>query len=111
MLNKKILHDSHNGVSFTLWTSTTVPFSTPTPQKNFHGQEQSPFSSKRMREVSIQFILTGGAILNLWDKESTNSHTIIILLQSHQTTLTPQQTGWSQYKMRSDYGYTRLLVN
>jgi len=40
-----------------------------------------------------------------------NSHTIIILPQSHQTTLTPQQTGWSQHKMRSDYGYTRSLVN
>jgi len=33
-----------------------------------------------MREVSTWFIMTGGAILNLWDKESMNSHTIIILL-------------------------------
>jgi hypothetical protein len=73
MRNKKILHDSHNGISFTLWTSTTVPFSlTPPKKKKNHGQEQSPFSSKRMREVSTQFIPTGGAILNLWDKESMN---------------------------------------
>lgn len=52
----------------------------PPPKKKFHGKEQSPFSSKRMREVSTWFIMTGGAILNLWDKESMNSHTIIILL-------------------------------
>jgi len=102
MRHKKILHDSHNGISFTLWTSTTVPFSRPTsPKKNVHGKEQSPFFSKRMTEVSTQFILTGGAILNLWDKESMNSHTTIILLKSHQTTPTPQQRGWAQYKMRS----------
>ena len=33
MRNKKILHDSHNGISLTLWTSTTVPFSPPHPKK------------------------------------------------------------------------------
>jgi hypothetical protein len=52
----------------------------PHPKIKFHGKEQSPFSSTRMTEVSTQFILTGGAILNLWDKESMNSHIIIILL-------------------------------
>lgn len=80
MRNKKILHDFHDGIPFTLWTSITVPFSPPTKKKKFNGKEQSPFSSKRMTEVSTQFILTARAILNLWEKESMNSHTVIIQL-------------------------------